>query len=868
MYAPSPPVRPPRPRWYENPNIIIPVGMTAALAALFAAVTVVIAINDSRTGTLGNDPAASFAEADAVDFGYTYTAPDGTRSGGQFTVTADGYAAGSVTDSTAGSATVHTTPDGSAVWGDENWWARRQPALASHVKDQWVQAEHGTALPIDPAAEFTPAALADLVRTIDDHGTAEPDVTVHQGTAVTAKTWQDWTLVRTRTLPADVVSLSGPIDPGMFHTAAAPHATVEAVPAVWDGDPDTFHPQTGGSAGVLVLETPAPAPPGAAATTKDTTRTTLGGDTDAATTTPPRGEADIELPPDLASFVTPLPAFTGTINASTCSTPTCTWSATVQNIGDGPGEATATVSATPGMGSQTIPLGTVQPGSSASTGSLSFANPAPTPQPGQTTSVMVTYSLVIYSPQIAGQNAPRYRELVDRLGGYTIQPLLDQIMQQLDTGLKDAAVEAMHSMLDAEVAPEEVLSALDQAGQADPARGEYSEAPLLRQLAAAGDRFASWAPIADQLTTVSPIELPYYLPGLEAAAQELAHPASPTVALTYTPGSDGAPAEAVVVSEYPDQVRCTGIITAGSGGLGAAVDRGAAITEDAVDDCPATVRITIPETEPLTTATPRELLERLHVDAPDLAVCRGGGGFEGATVVNQTGEWSWTAPEICTASLDEVNREALESLNELPQSVRDELKNASIVTLDAAGAVTAINWDDPDRPCKSEIVNPDAEDVPFGSGNDRKGGPRAVGGYAYLCAPLNAGQGPQVDPWDYPATERRTPGNGWVFARCHLVADILGGQGNGDNLVTCYHGGTNLRMEWFERKARDSVTAESHMLYIARPVYYGHSDDPNYPPLGAIQLIAISKWVVMEYVYINSPEGLYWSDRFVEADVP
>ncbi|MFC3492660.1 DNA/RNA non-specific endonuclease [Glycomyces rhizosphaerae] len=729
------------------------------------------------------------------------------------------------------------------MWGDEDWWARRTPALATAAKDQWVQADDGTALPIDLAAEFTPAALAELVRNIDDYGTTDRDVTAYQGIPVIAKTWEDWTLIRTQALPAKALSLSGPIDQGLFHTAAAPHATVEAVSAVWDGEAPAPHPQAGGGAGTLTLEAPSPAPPATATTTKETTTNTLGGSTDAETAAPPRGSADIEVPPDIASFITPLPSLTGSINATTCSTPTCTWSATVQNIGEGPGDVTATVSATPGMGSQTIPLGTIQPGSSASTGTLSFANPAPTPRPGQTTSVMVNYSLVTYTDAIGGSNAARYRELVDRLGGYLMQPLLDQVMQQLDAGLKDPAVEAMHSMLDDDVPPEEVLAALDEAGRADPARGEYSEMPMLRQLAAAGDRFTSWAPVVDRLTTVSPIELPYYLPGLETAASELNDPAAPTVALTYPePTTAGQTQPAVVVSAYPEsETKCIGVVSVPDGDLAASIDQAVSVAQSGADSCTVSARIVHPTELPY--VDPVTVQRRLLDAVPDLTACDSGNpNFTELTITTVTGTASWPAAVVCAATAAEREQTEIDLLNELalaPELV-GALEGLGLVTV-ADGQITDVDKrkDDPD--CKSEYEYGPTAPLDQGSAFWRSGGTVASGAAAYLCGTLPAGEETSGQrPWDYPSENFEIDG-AWAFAACHLVGNQLGGSVAPGNLVTCHHPTTNNRdMKGLENAIASSVSSESHILYLVTPYYNGTPEEAGRPsPLSGIRVTAI-----------------------------
>jgi len=850
--------------------VTVPLGVLTVVAAICAATMVIVYDARGLTGTLDMDPAAVLANADAVDLGYTYRAADGTESTGRFTITADGYATGSIADQFAGTATVHTTPEGSAVWGDEDWWSRRAPALAGTVKDQWVQPDAGTALPIDVAAEFNPGALAELIGDIEEHGTLDPDLTAYQGVPAVARTWEDWTLIRTQSLPPQVLSLSGPISDDLFHTAAAPASTVEVMPAVWEGDEmPAGHAQVGGAVGTLDVDIRVPPSPEVANYTKEQAAKTLNGENaNPADPAAPSAPED-EPPPALTDFPVTAPSLSGTINASDCSTPTCSWSATVQNTGDGPGDVTVTASVSPGMGPVEHALGTIQPGGQATTPTMTMPNQAPTPAPGQTTSVTVMYSIIMYASQTGGSDAGRYRDLVNRLGGYTVQPRLEGILRPLATAAQDVAIEAMNDMLDQEVPVDDTLDAMDQATQADPAQGEYAETPLLRRLVEAGDRFTSWPSIVQQLNGVGAVDMPAYLPGLETAVEELANPAAPTVSLTYLPGELDAPMDAVVVSEYPtpEEVRCTGITTVPNGDLAAGIDRAVGNAAEHAEGCTVYSRIVIPDiVSPLGTAGARELIEQLGADVPGLAGCGDGSRFAGTTIDNETGRWAWTAPEICLESSVEVDRKAREMLDGLPQEVRDVLVQQKVITLGADGTVESIDWQDPEQGCKSEYGDVDAEQVPTGSTADRNGGPRALGSFAYLCEPLRLGQDPTVDPWDWPANHEETAPGVYPFARCHLVGEQMGGYGDGDNLVTCYQRTTNLKMLAFENQVRGSVTRDSHLLYIAVPIYNGPSDAPRLPSLGAIQLVAISPWMAISGTYANSAAGGYTPGDFIEVD--
>lgn len=860
--------RPPRRPWYTNINVTLPISAVVALAAICAATLVIVSASEPQTGTLVFDPGVEFENAEAVELDYTYTAPDGTTATGQFTVTADGYATGSVIDQFGGAATVHTTPEGSAVWGDEDWWSRRAPGQAAQAKDQWVQPDPGTALPIDLAAEFTPALLADLIRTIGDHGRVDPDLVAYQGISAVAITWEDWTLIRTDESPIEVLSLSGPVSADLFHTAAAPRASVEAAPAIWDGgDHVVGHALVGGGYGMLRF-VPSPLPAEWANLISGAASNTMEGKDPSAETAEPSAPAEIAPPPPLEALPPLYPEFTATINAPYCTTPTCSVSVTVSNNGTGAGTAEVTTSVIPGLSPVTDVLGPIAPGGSATTSTKTIPNPAPTPAPGQTTTGTAQVLVSIYSREIGGTSPERYNLLLEKLGGPSRQPALDRLLAPLTEIAKDAVVEAMHRMLEDEVPVNDTIDAMEQATQADPARGEYADTPLLQRLAEAGDRFTSWESVAQRLDNIDAVELPAYLPGLETAVQELANPAAPTVSLTYIPGEAEAPMDAVVVSEYPtpEELRCTGITTVPNGELAAAIDRAVGNAAGAAEACTVSVRVHLPDSlAPLGTAGARTLIERLHAEAPNMTGCGDGGRFDRATIVNEAGVWAWTAPEICLATLEEIEKEALRTLNDLPQNIRDRLRDDKIVTLDATGAVTEINWKDTERRCAPKYDYTPAEPEEFGSTSKRKGGIRALGAHAYLCEPLDEGQDPMVDPWDFPDPPVEIAPNTYAFSRCHLIGKQFGGYGQGDNLVTCYQH-PNREMANFENSLRRSVGKESHLVYIVFPYYNGPADPGRLPSLGGIYVVAISQWMVISGAYPNTPDGEFQTDGMLEVD--
>ncbi|WP_026929882.1 hypothetical protein [Glycomyces tenuis] len=826
----------------------------AAVAAVFVVVS-----SQPDVGELSSDPAAAIAGAPAIELSYTYTAPDGTESTGRFTITDDGHATGTVLDQFAGAATVHTTPDGSAVLGDEAWWQRRAPSQSGAVKDQWVQPDAGTALPIDPAAEFDPTSLAELIRAIGEQGTVDADMTMSQGVPVVATTWRDWTLVRTDAHPSELLSLSGPLDSELFHTAAAPDATgetEEAAPSIWDGEPvDTVRAQAVATdLGNIVLKDVIPGGQEVKQRVREETgRTFNGQNADPGSTEATEAPAEAQPLPPLTDFPVTAPEFTAVINAPYCTTPTCPVSATVTNVGDGPGTAQVTMSVIPGLSPVTDVLGPIDPGKSETTPTKSIPNPAPTPAPGQTSTGTAQVLVSIYSPEIGGSTPERYNSLVEKLGGPEQQPALDRVLAPLAEAAKTTMVEAMHRMLDAETPVDDTLTAAEQAVEADPAHGNYSEIPLVQRLAAAGDRFTSWGAVSQQLASVDPVELPAYLPGITTAVEELANPAAPTVSLTYLPtdlpaeipAEAAAPMDAVVVSDYPEEqpTRCTGITAVPDADPAAGIARAIANAAEQAEGCTVYARLVIPRTDrSLWTATSPELEAWLQ-PATGL-ICDGGDpAFESLTLVNGTGTHQWPLSSLCALASAPSTQEIIERLNGmgLEKPVLTELAAKNLVTLSPDDQITAINWRDPERDCTPTYTDGGVKtDEPASSPNYHDG-PKAVFASAYLCKPLRKGTpAGQFVLWDWPKDESglAAESKSVIYHRCHLVARELGGYGSTEadlgNLVTCFWGTNQAMRNGIERFARRQVAQGEHLFYLSVPQFGGPDGE-----LSGIRVIAV-----------------------------
>lgn len=845
---PPPPARPRIPLpWHRNPKVVFPIVLVAVVAAVSVFVVVLVQTAQNRSGTLAMDPGAVFEDSPAVSFDYTYTARDGLTTGGRFTVTDDGYATGTVNDQFSGAATVHATPEGQAVWGDEDWWSRRVPGQAGKARDRWVQPDAGTALPIDPAADLSPAALAELARSIGDNGSVNLDITAYQGVPAVAMTWQDWTLIRTVALPTEVLALFGPLDSDLLAGTGGGRATVR--PASWDGD--SAHPQAVAIDDNFTITRPVPESPEVKEYAKrmaDRTRNGENGDpaADPDTATPP---AEIEPPPALADLPVLAPEFSASINAPYCTSPTCSVSVTVTNSGTGPGTAQVTTSIIPGMPAVTATVGPIAPGGSAPPLSYSIPNPAPTPAPGQTTTGSAQVLVQIYSYEIAGSTPGRYNDLLTKLGGQSRQPALDRMLAPLAEAAKTAMVEAMHRILDSGVSPEDTMSLAEQTTQADPGSGDYSEIQLVRQLADAGSRFASWDTLAEQLAGLPAEILPLTAHGLEATLAALADSAA-NVSLYLEPLPGSSMMDMVVVADRgADAIECTQITATGGNGFAAAIDAAALRLNDAaspaaevVGRCATAVQAVVTDpTSPLRYSDAATVYEQVVDDFPALTVCADPAmGLGGMSIVNGGGTYTWAQGTACTDVGLLTEEQKIERLNALglPEQVRTELSAQARLRIGADSAIEEVTWNDPDKPCKSTYSygpSPRVTTAPPGT----RAGRKASGAAAYLCDEMAGGtEAGRGTPWAWPNTNQELAPKVYEFARCHLIGRQLGGKGIGNpgNLVTCLQFPTNSPvMSGFEGQVAAKVAGQ-HVSYSVVPVY--GADDA---PLTGIRLLAIGR---------------------------
>jgi len=151
--------------------------------------------------------------------------------------------------------------------------------------------------------------------------------------------------------------------------------------------------------------------------------------------------AATQEPPKEANVVLKAPAFDATVNAKTCSGRICSWTVSVTNIGNAAGQASVIASVNPGMPSRTVSLGRLQPGQTATTPVMTFANPAPK-VPGKTTSITANYIADVYSPQLNGPD-PR---LLPALRTKGLDPAGSATLKSLDPAELATVMKALDAM--------------------------------------------------------------------------------------------------------------------------------------------------------------------------------------------------------------------------------------------------------------------------------------------------------------------------------------------------------------------------------------------------------------------------------------
>ncbi|MEV0644728.1 hypothetical protein AB0I28_05650 [Phytomonospora sp. NPDC050363] len=431
--------------------------------------------------------AGTLAEAPAVTLAYSYVDPTGLQSDGTLTVTADGYATGTMADEDTGVAAFVVTPEATAVYGDEDWWLRRAPDRVSAGRDRWVSPSEGTAFPVDIAAALTPSAVGDLVSAVADGGELTDEGDAVDGRPVVTVRSGGWTLLLTTETPRRVVWLGGPVESGKLHPAGYTGSGSPIVPLGLDGDAGVEIRQVEGESGGGYLSmSPEPADSSGADKAKTDASGTMSGKgtTPSGMATPSAPSAPGEAPPEVEKPTTLEPAFTVDYAFEpVCASETCSWSATVTNTGTAPGHTHVTLIESPGGTSGPHDLGVLQPGQSGDA-SKSHRNQAI----GTGGSVTVSFTALPYAVELHGDQ-DRFNRLVDKgFNGDNLPPLLDGIEGKY---LPDV-LKALDQMTDDGVP-------VDTAATAVKTAREKKLLPDLRTLAQADGRLEGLGVLANKL---------------------------------------------------------------------------------------------------------------------------------------------------------------------------------------------------------------------------------------------------------------------------------------------------------------------------------------------------------------------------------
>lgn len=455
-----------QPRWVPQPPAGIPalprpprsrrrwviVGIAGALALLVCAggiTAAAIAVVRHSRAVAANTPsgltttaADAIAKLPAVHAALDFVDVDGRTIHADLTVTATGDASGTITDPSAGTADVLVSSGTTLVRGDRDWWARRAPKSVSAFAGTWIRPKPGVVFPFDLAVALKPAALADLTRKVAAAAQSGASTDTVSGAQVRTIVSGDWTALVSADASHRLLWLGGPVRAGALARPSVratgpgrllPAYLADPAPPLPVGRPPyvSITPTPGQPQGVqaAIANVLPPASPPAAGASGLPTSGPL----------PSQGQPGAAAPAQ-ADVAPKFAAFELTINATDCYGAVCSWTVSVTNSGDAPGEATVYASAVPGMPLASVPLGNLAPGQTAVTRPMTFGNPAPPPRPGQTTQVTISYQAWVYSATLLGPDPARAQNLRNR----GIDP--DTDIPQIDPGYMPTVLGALDLM--------------------------------------------------------------------------------------------------------------------------------------------------------------------------------------------------------------------------------------------------------------------------------------------------------------------------------------------------------------------------------------------------------------------------------------
>lgn len=409
-------------------------------------------VNRDRTGADAIAAASDrLYDQDATKVHVTYSDPDGESISGDFTLDDDLHAAGTITDPVAGSAELVEYTAYSAVRGDADWWARRDPDQAGTLATKWVEPSVD-AFPVEISSSFNPTALGYLLTRFHDQGTVIPVEDEFRGRRVIGMTWEGWTALVTAQSPHTLVWIGGPI------SESGPIKPVAWTPPARSGATTTVRTVYAFAPSAVAQ------PPYVSVAVDPAEKTTAKAVQDAVAAVIPEaaeedgGPAPAEVPAQ-GSTVARAPNFVSSLDISDCSTPTCSWTVTVTNTGTASGRVFVVATASPGMPTRTLSIGSLKPGESRRSARMTFANPAPKVT-GKSTQVQVSYNADLFSPDLAGAS----RATIDRLRSRGIEVPAGSVLDNVDAAQKSIAYQALDVMSSRPgFRPDKVLSAVENA---------------------------------------------------------------------------------------------------------------------------------------------------------------------------------------------------------------------------------------------------------------------------------------------------------------------------------------------------------------------------------------------------------------------
>ncbi|MEV0644494.1 hypothetical protein AB0I28_04460 [Phytomonospora sp. NPDC050363] len=618
--------------------------LTTAAVLVTLLVTVAVWHPWAATATFTDGPASELGGAPAVRLAYTYLDATGLETNGSFTVTSDGYATGTVTDPGQGTATFMATPDGSAVYGDADWWLRRAPAQVAELRDRWVRPDAGVAFPFEPAAALKPSSIAALVSAVAAGGEAAED----DDAPVLTITSGAWTLLLSETTPRHVVSLSGPIESGRITPATGGAAPIVPL-GLADGPGATYRDVDTDGSGHIVMS-PEPEDKGPADTTRSDASATMSGRGPAPSAAPAPDSAS-GPPPAQADLPPQRPAFEVTydLGSGPCITRTCSWSVVVANNGAVAGRVFVTLVERPGSTHGPFDLGVIEPGASAPSPTVSHPNQAI----GTGGSVRISMEAELFSPDVDADQKKLNNVYKKGVPGANVWEVLARVGEHTADVL-----DIMNAMLDAGAQPAKVPEALDNAI-------DWGMLPHLVALQNAGSRAQVWQALAAKLSAgANEDQLRGYLRELHHAIDELNVAPDRTVTLDTPVREDG-------------RLKVTDVVSApgGSGGekrcyqvksvtnqaiiqhLDKAVDQlnGESVTggsdpthEEALNGCTALVRMFVEASSPYWNRDQEGLVDFLQKRRGDIRMCSTPDArFDGLVITTGKGTFTLTRDDIC-----------------------------------------------------------------------------------------------------------------------------------------------------------------------------------------------------------------------------